>query len=432
MNETIILGAGMSGLGAAISSGLTVYEANGQPGGTCFSYYVDTFGNRVENSTNISECFRFEPAGGHWLFGVSEKILSYLKQFSGFKAYRRRAEIYFPKERKFIPFPVQENLRYFDEPLKKKILEEILSSNAYSEVHSFKEWLLKSFGPSLCELFFFPFNERYTAGYYEQIVQQDLYKSVINKDKVLKGASSIGTDEGYNTIFYYPENGLDKFIHKLSTKAHIHYNHKVIRIDTEKRIVHFSNGNKVTFKKIISTIPLQRMLELSNLKCSCPTDPVTAVLVINIGAYKGNNCPSVHWVYIPHANSGIHRVGFYSNVDRSFLPHKYRANENIISLYVEKSYRLDKIPNKSETDQTVCDVIDELKAWKFIEKELVVDSVFTEIAYTWSWLNSDWRTEGIKMLEDKGIQQVGRYGAWKFQGMINSFEEGFTVGMNFH
>lgn len=38
--ETFILGAGMTGLAAAMVSGLKVYEAQEVPGGICSSYYL--------------------------------------------------------------------------------------------------------------------------------------------------------------------------------------------------------------------------------------------------------------------------------------------------------------------------------------------------------------------------------------------------------
>jgi hypothetical protein len=43
-------------------------------------------------------------------------------------------------------------------------------------------------------------------------------------------------------------------------------------------------------------------------------------------------------VYVPSAKSGIHRVGFYSDGDRFFLPARYRDRDDIISVYAERSF----------------------------------------------------------------------------------------------
>ena len=60
---------------------------------------------------------------------------------------------------------------------------------------------------------------------------------------------------------------------------------------------------------------------------------------------------------------------------------------------------------------------------------IVVDSTFTDPAYTWSRPGSTWAQRAIQQLHQVGIRQIGRYGAWQFQGMVESFEQGlFTSG----
>ena len=62
-----------------------------------------------------------------------------------------------------------------------------------------------SFGPTLCDLFFVPFHDRYTAGLTDQIAPQDAYKS----------PASPG-NRGYNTSFRYPVGGLDRLAQRLA------------------------------------------------------------------------------------------------------------------------------------------------------------------------------------------------------------------------
>jgi protoporphyrinogen oxidase len=161
--KTIILGAGMSGLGAALSSHLPAYEATERPGGVCYSYYVAPDGTpRDPRVHDVSKCFRFEPAGGHWMFGVSPDSLARMEKFATLRKYKRQAAVFFPQSGQLVPFPLQDNLRYLDKPLRDKIVAEICFERPrdYSESLSLKEWLLQNFGPTLCELFFSPFNER--------------------------------------------------------------------------------------------------------------------------------------------------------------------------------------------------------------------------------------------------------------------------------
>ena len=55
--------------------------------------------------------------------------------------------------------------------------------------------------PGYYELFFFPFNQRYTAGLFHEIAPQDLYKSPIDLNRVRQGACDAAPAAGYNPTF---------------------------------------------------------------------------------------------------------------------------------------------------------------------------------------------------------------------------------------
>ena len=68
--QSIILGAGMTGLSAGFASGLPIYEAAEAPGGICSSYYVrPREKERLFEVPADAEAYRFEIGGGHWIFG---------------------------------------------------------------------------------------------------------------------------------------------------------------------------------------------------------------------------------------------------------------------------------------------------------------------------------------------------------------------------
>ncbi|RMG32517.1 MAG: protoporphyrinogen oxidase-like protein, partial [Methanobacteriota archaeon] len=69
-----------------------------------------------------------------------------------------------------------------------------------------------------------------------------------------------------------------------------------------------------------------------------------------------------------------------------------------------------------------------LQAWQFIGQPEVVDPTWIEVAYTWAWPGSGWRGQALRVLEEHGIFQVGRYGRWVFQGIADSIRDGFIIG----
>ncbi len=66
--------------------------------------------------------------------------------------------------------------------------------------------------------------------------------------------------------------------------------------------------------------------------------------------------------------------------------------------------------------------------WGWIGEVEVIDHTWIEVAYTWSWPGSSWREKALKVLEEHGIYQAGRYGRWKFQGIAESLRDGIVAG----
>ena len=73
------------------------------------------------------------------------------------------------------------------------------------------------------------------------------------------------------------------------------------------------------------------------------------------------------------------------------------------------------------------EVIAELRQWGYLSEVDVVDPTWVPVAYTWSWPGSDWREKAIDALEQAGIEPVGRYARWNFQGIADSIRDGLAV-----
>ncbi|MCM8781588.1 MAG: FAD-dependent oxidoreductase [Candidatus Omnitrophica bacterium] len=424
-----ILGGGITGLTTGWVTGLPIFEAADLAGGICSSYYIRPGENRrLHHLPSDGEAYRFEVGGGHWIFGGDAETLAFLKRFVSLKSYHRRSAVYFPKKNIFVPYPIQNNMRLLDKSISDKAMKEIKASSKLS-CFTMKGWLEYNFGKTLCKLFFSPFHNLYTAGLYDKIAPQDTYKSPGDIKEMIRGMRQRVVPVGYNIKFVYPKNGLGSLVAKLTAGCQIYYKKCVVKIDVEKRKIYFQDGTKVDYRRLISTLPLNRMIQFIGLRLKKRPDPYTSVLVLNIGASKGNNCPKYHWLYVPQSLSGFHRIGFYSNVDKSFLPKTSQKTNDKVGIYVERSCKGGKKPPKGETEDYILRTIKELRAWGFIKEVEVVDSTWIDVAYTWKWPNSEWRQEAINVLKAHNIQQIGRYGKWHFQGIAESMREGLTLAI---
>lgn len=425
---TIILGGGVTGLAAGHASGLPVFEAADAPGGICSSYYVRPgTSERLAAAPDDGEAYRFELGGGHWIFGGDPAALRFLQRLAPTRAYQRRSSVYFHDTKRLVPYPLQNHLRFLDEAVTARALEEIALPNR-AGFETMREWLLSSFGPTLCELFFFPFHELYTANLFGEIAPQDAYKSPVDLASVVRGAFGEAPAAGYNVTYLYPEGGLDTFTRQLAAGADVRYGKRLVHIDVESHRALFADGSQVTYRELISTLPLNRTLELAGLATSERPDPFTSVLVLNLGAVRGERCPDDHWLYNFRTRAGFHRVGFYSNVDRSFLPVSRRPQGNAVSIYVERAYPGNSVVTAAEIDCYRDAVIAELQDWGFIAEVEVADPTWIDVAYTWNWPGSRWRQQATKLLAGHGIHAVGRYGSWQFQGIADSIRDGLFVG----
>lgn len=426
-NTNFILGGGVTGLAAGIASGLPVFEAVNSPGGICSSYYVrPKEQQQLHCSPTDGEAYHFEIGGGHWIFGGDPAILRFLNEIAKCNSYARRSSVYFPSNNLYVPYPLQNHLRFLDQGIAGNALAEMAAQKL--PYRTMKEWMAQSFGATLCERFFYPFHELYTAGLYHRIAPQDDYKSPVNIATAIRGAFDQAPAAGYNVTFVYPKEGLNTLAYRMAAHCDVRYGKRAEKIDVQNKEVYFSDGSQVAYDTLLSTLPLNRMLDLTGLRVDAEPDPHTSVLVLNLGAVRGDRCPDDHWIYVPHSNSGFHRVGFYSNVNKSFLPASARANGNRVSIYVERAY----LPENKPTEQEVRDyskaVILELQQWGYIADVEVCDPTWIEVAYTWSWPGSSWKQKALKTLEDHDIVQVGRYGRWIFQGIADSIKDGFYVG----
>jgi protoporphyrinogen oxidase len=285
--------------------------------------------------------YRFENGGGHWIFGGDRAVLHFIHELAPVKSYERRSSVYFPDNRLYVPYPLQNHLRYLDEQVAADALVEMMRPTG--QFTTLKEWLCANFGETLCELFFYPFHELYTANLYDRVAPQDAYKSPVSPALAARGALYQAPTVGYNAAFVYPEEGLDTLVRHMAERSIVEYGKEVNKIDVNSKTVSFSDGSERPYQRLISTLPLNKTMEMAGVSVAAESDPYTSVLVLNIGAVRGDRCPDHDWLYIPHSEAGFHRVGFYSNVDTSFLP---EGAQNRVSIYVERTY-----PGGAQPDQ---------------------------------------------------------------------------------
>lgn len=429
-NISYVIGGGMTGLAAGMSSGATVLEASEVPGGICSSYYMRDQSDPI--AAPRDDAFRFEVGGGHWIFGGDPAVLRLIEALTPCTRSARKSSVVFDWSAQPIPYPIQNNLHALSAPTRVKALGEMLARGGHSSSRTMGAWLDEVFGETLSRLFFRPWHDLYTAGLTDEIAPQDPHKSPISIKQVIAGAFEVQPAVGYNTTYLYPERGLDALSHALAARCTVRYGKKVDLFHTDSREIEFSDGTTLPYDRVICTLPLDLTVRLAGLEDevmvrSGRADPATSVLVYNIGAQRGLNCPDDHWVYTPDSRAGFHRVGFYSNVSPTFLPVSARKDGSLVSIYVERAFHAAR-PNFAGVREYGQRVVEELQSLGWIGSVEVMHPTWIECAYTWQRPGSRWKEAAISVLEDVGIFQVGRYARWQFFGIAESIQAGLTAG----
>jgi hypothetical protein len=137
-------------------------------------------------------------------------------------------------------------------------------------------------------------------------------------------------------------------------------------------------------------------------------------------------------VYVPSSSAGFHRVGFYSNVDPSFLPERHRADRSHVAVYIERAFPGGEDLPLCEQRRFQTRAIEQLQAWEWIGDVEAADLTCVDVAYTWTVTGSRWREQAMRELQQHGIFSVGRYGRWASavtdQGLAQSIRDGLMAG----
>ena len=427
----IVVGGGISGLLCGLITGAPVYEQKNYPGGLLASYCLNPYtGEKHHCKDKGDDVAFFEIGGGHWLWGLerNEAIYRILTSFSRFNQYLRRSSVYLSDYDLFVTYPLQYHIKYLPKDLRDKALEDVITSrkeneNVYHSELTFAEFLRITFGETLYKVFFEPYNYLYTAGLLYEVSPPRRMKILDDVETIIRGSNEdISKAVGYNACFYYPVIGFGPLMWRLCDEVKCYLEQRVTFIDINRRELTINNDHTVKYDILYVAIPLLEILKINNMKDLTKNhDPYTSVLVVNVLAKKGEKTPKDHWIYVSRSKSGFHRIGYYSNVDKMFLPVKFRIGE-YVSAYIEKTLKGGFAPKNLDAEATK--VLDEVLELGLIGEAIAYDYNFIEIAYTWQRPGSTWIDNAIHSLLNFNIIPIGRYANWgKVEGIVESMED---------
>lgn len=407
MDRTIILGAGIAGLGAAhackiLGGSPVVLEKDETFGGLCGCFTIEGF-----------TFDRFV----HFSFAKEEEVLDFFNSSAG-EVITHIPNPYNIYHRKWIKHPAQNNLFPLEEQEKKLIIADFLARPTnvdMSQITNYEQWLRAQFGDYFAEHFPMVYTRKYWMCEAKDLetkwVGQRVYQPSV--EEVIQGSKTADTPVTYyaKEMRYPKTGGYKHFFSSLADGTDIRYNQKVIAIDTTQKEVKTEDGNVYQYDKLYSSIPLP---EYSHLLHGIPEDVKIAISKLKCTsgyhvsiALKTKNIPSYLWWYIYDEDILAARV--YSPSLKSPM----NAPEGCSSLQMEVYCKEGEYTEKQLLDGTIGKLVE----LGIIKQE---DVLFTHVGFE-KYANvifdqNIYESREIvrSYLKSIGIEPFGRFGEWGY------------------
>ena len=425
--DTLILGAGLSGLSAAYHLGnshdFLVVEKQGVPGGLC--------------TTEEKQGFVFDQTG-HWLHMRDEKMKNLVGALLGLDCVSIIRQSYVFSHTTFTRYPFQSNTFGLPSQVIKECVQGFIRAHEKNDRsragENFYEWCMAHLGEGISKHFMIPYNSKLYTVHPKEFASHwcDTYIPVPTIEQVVQGslADPEHDNQGYNATFSYPRSGgigsLPTALFNACAQERFLLNASPVAIDMQRRVLRLHNGEQLHFKHIISTIPLRDFLRLvqcgesDRLHAAAQRMKVASVSYYN-AAFKTAPAHPGHWFYIPEERFMPYRVGFYSNVYAPLAP------AGCSSAYIEHTHQ-GPLGDESHFRRESIRLLQEMGLISGEDAILFMDYRCIENGYV--VFHREY-VEDSAMIDqwcrDNGVLLAGRYGRWVYSAMEDAVLDGMHV-----
>ena len=424
-NERIvIIGAGPTGLGAAWRlnelghTNWTLLEQSPYAGGLSASI-VD------------EEGFTWD-LGGHVQFShydYFDRLMDDLLGPEGWLTHERESWVWMRD--RFIPYPFQMNIRRL--PREEMMACVLGLVRLYKEgpraekPRNFGEWIDATFGTGLAELFMRPYNYKVWAYPPEALDYSWIGErvAVVDLERVLRNIFEERDDIswGPNNTFRFPKHGGTGAVWRACAdrlpSERLRFNARVVSIDVQAREVRLEDGSTVGYDRLLSTMPLHRLVEATGLAelaqwSGLLRHSATHIFGVGLKGAPRDELAKKCWMYFPEMNCPFYRVTVFSNYSPNNVPD---ITQNW-SLMAEVSESIEKmVPDDAAA--RLEEVIEGMLATRLIEsREQIVSTWQTRLEYgypTPALRRDEALAKLLPAFDAMDISSRGRFGAHRYE-----------------
>jgi protoporphyrinogen oxidase len=201
-------------------------------------------------------------------------------------------------------------------------------------------------------------------------------------------------------------------------------------IDLRKKVISFTDGERVPYDILISTGPLDQLIEKSNapsmVKRAAGSLEHNSISVVGVGV-KARISSSRTWGYFPEKKYPFHRITYFSN----YSPHNVPGKGHY-SIIAEISRRGKRRKSRARLIEETIDGLIQAHIIKEAHRLKIASTFFVDRQYAYP-IPTLRREQNLKKilpyLETKGVYSRGRFGAWRYEigNMDHSLLQGIEV-----
>jgi len=398
-----IIGAGISGISCANmlkSKGFNtqVYEKNKQIGGLIRCTREDGF--------------LFHRVGGH-VFNTKDKKVdnwfwSHFSKTDEFTSAIRKAGILI--DGLYIDYPIENNIYQLKRDVTQRIIEEIVGNrqNKSNQYANLSDFFQLTFGKTLYELYFRPYNEKIWQMNLEKMPLEWLDGKLPMPDTLdilMSNIYRLTEDKMVHASFYYPKHGGSQFIiDRLSTDINIIKNYDITNIGRDKKtgswIVDETTYDILVFTGDIRTL---RSLLPEDVSSSISHD-LEELTWLKSNGTSNLLCKCARsdysWIYLPERQFKAHRIINTGNFSES---NNSSSMENSCVVEFSGKYTHDEMCREA----------------KLLPGSLIpMASNYEQNSYVVHTATTKKVVDKVKQfLKDRSLYLCGRFAEWEYYNM---------------
>lgn len=364
---------------------------------------------------------------GHWLHLRDDRTRALVADLlpDAMTTVTRKAAIYSNGVTTLFPF--QANLFGLPAEVVRECLQEAVAAAIARAAKTapiptnFEEYAGIHFGRGIARQFIVPYNTKLWGVPPSEVTAEWTQRFVPMPDiaQIIDGALGFSAQAmGYNTSFIYPEQGGIESITRAMTArldpAKTMLNSTPDALSADERWI-LVNNEKIGFDRLVSSAALPDLVKMTidapdEIKEAADRLRCSVLKFINVGLDVPCPLNGNHWVYLPEKKWPFYRVGAFSNAVPSLAP----AGKS--SLYVELA---------NDRDMPESEITASLKEFLKETGSIEHDGQLLFARYRrhpWGYVIFDEncvpaRDMILRWYASKGIESIGRYGAWTYNSM---------------